>query len=72
VAIRYNKCPRYGSLNVIKIIYGMPIHDAFLMVEGGKIKLNGCCITVQIQNITARIVKMNRISRHLLTRPIMR
>ena len=45
MAIKYNKCPRCGSLSVIKIIYGMPTHDAFLMAEEGKIKLGGCCIT---------------------------
>jgi len=45
VAIKYNKCPRCCSLSVIKIIYGMPTHDAFLMAEEGKIKLGGCCIT---------------------------
>ncbi|WP_051188615.1 hypothetical protein [Proteocatella sphenisci] len=45
MAIKYNKCPRCGSLNVIKIIYGMQTHDAFLMTEEGKIKLGSCCIT---------------------------
>ena len=45
MAINYKKCPRCGSLNTIKIIYGMPTHDAFLMAEEGEIKLGGCCIT---------------------------
>lgn len=45
MAINYKKCPKCGSLSVIKIIYGMPTHDAFLMAEEGKIKLGGCYIT---------------------------
>lgn len=45
MAINYKKCPICGSLNAIKILYGMPTHDAFLMAEEGKIKLGGCCIT---------------------------
>lgn len=45
MAINYKKCPRCGSLDSIKIIYGMPTHDAFLMAKEGEIKLGGCCIT---------------------------
>src|SRR5690554_2209688 len=45
MAINYKKCPKCGSLNVIKIMYGMPTNEAFLMAEEGKIKLGGCCIT---------------------------
>jgi hypothetical protein len=45
MAINYKKCPKCGSLNVIKILYGMPTHEAFLMAEEEKIKLGGCCIT---------------------------
>ncbi len=45
MAINYKRCLKYGSLNVIKILYGMPTHEAFLMAEEGKIKLGGCCIT---------------------------
>ena len=45
MAINYNRCPKCGSLNTIKILYGMPTHEAFLLSEEGKIKLGGCCIT---------------------------
>ena len=43
--INYKKCPHCGSLNVVRILYGMPTHEAFLLYEEGKIKLGGCCIT---------------------------
>lgn len=45
MAINYKRCPKCGSLNVIKILYGMPSHEAFILSEEGKIKLGGCCIT---------------------------
>ena len=45
MAINYRRCPKCGSLKAIKILYGMPTHEAILMAEEGKIKLGGCCIT---------------------------
>lgn len=45
MAINYKKCSKCGSKNAIKILYGMPTHEAFLMAQEGKIKLGGCCIT---------------------------
>jgi hypothetical protein len=45
MAINYKKCPKCSSLKSIKILYGMPTHEAFLLAEEGKIKLGGCCIT---------------------------
>ena len=44
VAINYKKCLKCGSLNAIKILYGMPTGEAFLLAKEGKIKLGGCCI----------------------------
>ncbi len=43
--ISNKRCPRCGSLNVVKILYGMPTYEAFVMAGEGKIKLGGCCIT---------------------------
>lgn len=45
MAINYKKCPKCGSLNTIKILYGMPTQETFLMAEDGKVKLGGCCVT---------------------------
>ena len=45
VAINYKKCPKCSSLNSIKILYGMPTDEIFLMSEERRIKLGGCCIT---------------------------
>ncbi len=38
-------CPKCGSSNSIKIVYGLPIYEAGLKAQEGKIKLGGCCIT---------------------------
>jgi hypothetical protein len=42
MAIIYKQCPKCGSKNSIRIIYGMPTHKTFLEAEAGKIKLGGC------------------------------
>lgn len=45
MAINYRKCPKCGSWNVIKILYGEPTGEALFMEAQGKIKLGGCLIT---------------------------
>lgn len=45
MAINYRKCPKCGSRNVIKILYGEPTGEALFMEAQGKIKLGGCLIT---------------------------
>ena len=37
-------CPKCGSENVVKIMYGLPISEAFEAVERGKYVLGGCCV----------------------------
>lgn len=44
VAITYKKCPKCGSKNSVKIVYGMPNYKLFQEVESGKVKLSGCGI----------------------------
>jgi transposase-like protein len=44
LAINYKQCPRCGSKNSIRIVYGLPSYDLFLEDEAGKVKLGGCCI----------------------------
>jgi len=44
VAINYKQCPKCGSKNSVKIVYGMPSHELFQEAEAGKVKLGGCCI----------------------------
>ena len=41
------KCPRCGSMNTARILYGMPVLDDSLMEKynSGRIYLGGCCIT---------------------------
>jgi len=45
MAMNYKKCPRCGSRNAIKIIYGLPHYEMFLKEERGEIKLGGCCFS---------------------------
>ncbi|MEM0331135.1 MAG: hypothetical protein QXW84_07155 [Archaeoglobaceae archaeon] len=44
MAINYKKCPKCGSKNSVKIVYGMPSFKLFQEAEAGKVKLGGCCI----------------------------
>ena len=41
------KCPRCGSINTARILYGMPAMDEELeeKINSGKIYIGGCCIT---------------------------
>lgn len=42
MAINYKRCPKCGSKNTIKILYGMPTKEVFQKAEAGEIKLGGC------------------------------
>jgi len=44
VAINYKQCPKCGSKNSLRIIYGMPSHELFEEADAGKVRLGGCCI----------------------------
>jgi len=44
VAVNYRKCPKCGSCNSVKIVYGMSSFELFQEAEAGKVKLGGCCI----------------------------
>ncbi len=44
MAVNYRKCPKCGSCNSVKIVYGMPGFKLFQEAEAGKVKLGGCCI----------------------------
>lgn len=46
MAINYKECPNCESKNTLKILYGMPTHEAIEQAEAGKIRLGGCCVTV--------------------------
>jgi len=39
------KCPKCGSNNIIKIIYGMVGPEMGEAENSGEIRLGGCCIT---------------------------
>ena len=39
------KCPACGTTNTVKIVYGMPTHEAFEAVERGELLLGGCCVS---------------------------
>jgi hypothetical protein len=47
MAIKYKICPKCGSKDVLKIVYGMPSYELFKEAENGKIKLGGCMIAVE-------------------------
>ena len=42
---RKNKCPKCGSLNTVRIVYGYPSEQGILAAEKGEIILGGCCVT---------------------------
>jgi len=44
ISMPKRKCPKCGSSNTVKILYGYPTEEAFLLAEEGKIKLGGCCV----------------------------
>lgn len=44
MGINVKKCPACHSLNVIRMIYGMPEYELFQEAEDDKVKLGGCCI----------------------------
>jgi hypothetical protein len=46
MAINYKQCPKCESKNTVKILYGMPNHEAIQKAELGEIKLGGCCVIV--------------------------
>lgn len=46
MAINYKQCPKCGSKNSIKIVYGYPSHELFLEAEAGKVKLGGCFVSI--------------------------
>ncbi|MCB5936185.1 hypothetical protein LI012_09690 [Caldibacillus thermoamylovorans] len=46
MGINYKQCPKCGSKNTIKILYGMPTKEVFQKAEAGEIKLGGCRIIV--------------------------
>lgn len=37
-------CPRCGSTDAIRIIYGLPDHELFAASERGEVALGGCVI----------------------------
>lgn len=39
------KCPACGSTDTVKILYGMPTHEAFQSAERGEFVLGGCCVS---------------------------
>ena len=45
MAIDYRQCPKCGSKNSVKFVYGMPSYELFEEAQAGKVKLGGCVIT---------------------------
>ncbi|MDD3366481.1 MAG: hypothetical protein WCS59_00560 [Sphaerochaetaceae bacterium] len=40
------KCPKCGSTNTVRILYGFPAPEAVSLAEQGKVILGGCCVTL--------------------------
>lgn len=38
------KCPACGSTDIVKILYGMPTHEAYEAAERGELVIGGCCV----------------------------
>lgn len=45
MAINYKICPKCGSKDSVKILYGYPNGEAIMLEAEGKMKLGGCLIT---------------------------
>lgn len=50
MAIKYKKCPKCNSKNIIPIIYGEPTYENYLRSEKSEVMLGGCCIMVDENN----------------------
>jgi hypothetical protein len=37
------RCPKCGSTDTIRIVYGMPTEEAFAAAEKGELSIGGCC-----------------------------
>ena len=72
MAINYKRCPKCGSLNVIKILYGMPSHEAFILSEEGKIKLAAAASLALILEYFCKGCEMNGTDRMPLTMRIIK
>lgn len=46
MSVNYKQCPRCGSKNTVKIIYGYPSPELLFAAEEGEFKLGGCCIVM--------------------------
>lgn len=46
MSFNYKQCPKCGSKNSVKIVYGMPSYELFQEAEIRKVKLGGCCIMI--------------------------
>ena len=42
---RGKACPKCGSLDVVRILYGYPMPETFEAAERGEIALGGCCVS---------------------------
>lgn len=42
MAIKCKRCPKCGSQNSVRIVYGLPSYELFQEAEAGKVKLGGC------------------------------
>jgi hypothetical protein len=43
--MRKIRCPYCGGIKTMRIIYGFPSYELFLKEEKGLIRLGGCCVT---------------------------
>ena len=47
MAINYKICPKCGSKDTVKILYGYPSGEGIMLEAAGKVKLGGCLIDIE-------------------------
>lgn len=57
MTLNYKQCPNCGSKDTLKIIYGYPSYALFLEAEAGKVKLGGCCLSIDSPEYFCKICK---------------
>ena len=66
MGINYKQCPKCGSKNTLKILYGMPTKEVFQKQKQEKLNQVDAEKQLVAQNTTVKIVRVNGIKNRLL------
>lgn len=54
VSVPFPPCPACGSLDAVRIVYGLPDHELGLAAERGEVALGGCIIGAESPDYECR------------------